>query len=114
MKPIFSHKSATDTQCARGEPGSPIDNRIPADTGEFYACCCPAKPIVRVTMPPSPVRPHSVDLLLCGHHYRVSRAQLEAAGATTEELPGHAADVAAALFQEFKPPVVAADTGPTC
>jgi hypothetical protein len=53
-----------------------------------------------------------VDLLLCGHHYRVSQAKLEAAGTVAEELPGHAADVAAALFQEFKPPVAAADASP--
>lgn len=112
MKPIFSHKNAADTQCAPGAPGSPIDSQIPVDSGVFYACCCPAKPIVRVTMPPSPSRPHSVDLLLCGHHYRVSQAKLEAAGTVAEELPGHAADVAAALFQEFKPPVAAADASP--
>ena len=32
-------------------------------------------------MPPAAARPHSVDLLLCGHHYRTSRAALTAAGA---------------------------------
>jgi hypothetical protein len=37
--------------------------------------------VVRVVMPPTPARPHPVDLLLCGHHYRVSRAALAAAGA---------------------------------
>ena len=30
-------------------------------------------------MPPAPHRPHPVDLLLCGHHYRVSQAALRAA-----------------------------------
>ena len=45
------------------------------------ACCCPARPVVRVLIPPAPARPHSVDLLLCGHHYRTSRAALTAAGA---------------------------------
>ena len=45
------------------------------------ACCCPARPVVRVRIPPAPGRPHSVDLLLCGHHYRTSRAALAAAGA---------------------------------
>jgi hypothetical protein len=28
-----------------------------------------------------PARPHSVDLLLCGHHYRTSCAALAAVGA---------------------------------
>jgi hypothetical protein len=57
---------------------------------------------------PSPSRPHSVDLLLCGHHYRVSRAKLEASGAVVKELPGHTADVAAALFQEVSEPAAEA------
>ncbi len=45
------------------------------------ACCCPARPVIRVLIPPTSARPHSVDLLLCGHHYRTSRAALTAAGA---------------------------------
>jgi hypothetical protein len=45
------------------------------------ACCCPARPVVRVLIPTAPARPHSVDLLLCGHHYRASAAALAAAGA---------------------------------
>jgi hypothetical protein len=38
-----------------------------------------------VVMPPAPGRPHPVDLLLCGHHYRVCQA---AAGATVYDEPG--------------------------
>ena len=34
-----------------------------------------------MVMPPTASRPHSVDLLLCGHHFRVSQASLQAAGA---------------------------------
>ena len=45
------------------------------------ACCCPARPVVTVIMPPAPGRPHPVDLLLCGHHFRVSQAALTTAGA---------------------------------
>jgi len=37
--------------------------------------------VVRVLIPPAPARPHSVDLLLCGHHYRTSCAALAAAAA---------------------------------
>jgi hypothetical protein len=36
---------------------------------------------VRVLIPPAPARRHSVDLLLCGHHYRRSCAALAAVGA---------------------------------
>ena len=40
-----------------------------------------SRPYSRVLIPPAPARPHSVDLLLCGHHYRASGAALAAAGA---------------------------------
>jgi hypothetical protein len=36
---------------------------------------------VRVLVPPASARRHSVDLLLCGHHYRASCAALAVAGA---------------------------------
>lgn len=45
------------------------------------SCCCPAKPVVIVIMPPATGRAHQTDLLLCGHHYRASRQALAAAGA---------------------------------
>jgi S-formylglutathione hydrolase FrmB len=48
------------------------------------ACCCPAMPVVKVSMPPVPGRPYPVDLWLCGHHYRSSWAALDAAGATVD------------------------------
>ena len=50
------------------------------------ACCCPARPMVKVMMPPVPGRAHPIDLWLCGHHYRASLAALRAAGATVEDL----------------------------
>jgi hypothetical protein len=62
------------------------------------ACCCPARPVVRVIMPPAAGRRHSVDLLLCGHHYRVSSQALAAAGAAVRELPEIAGDRPAALL----------------
>jgi hypothetical protein len=51
------------------------------------ACCCSARAMVQVVMPSAPARPHRTELLLCGHHYRVSRQALAAAGATVRELP---------------------------
>lgn len=59
------------------------------------ACCCAAWAAVQATMPPTAARPHETDLLLCGHHYRVSRPVLEAAHAAVRELPGTPSDVAA-------------------
>jgi hypothetical protein len=55
--------------------------------------------VVRVIMPPIPRRPHPVDLLLCGHHYRVSRRALAAAKARIEYLPGKADAAKAALLE---------------
>ncbi len=52
------------------------------------ACCCPARPVVRVVMPASQNRSEPVDLLLCGHHYRVSQAALQAAGAAVHNRQG--------------------------
>ena len=52
------------------------------------ACCCPARPVVTVIMLAAPGRPRPVDLLLCGHHYRVSRAALLAAGAAVYDEDG--------------------------
>jgi len=59
------------------------------------ACCCVARAVVRVVMPPAPGRPHDTELLLCGHHYRVSRDALATAHARVEELGGGACGAAA-------------------
>jgi hypothetical protein len=69
----------------------PLDDRIPSSPPQAglaeRACCCPARAMVQVTMPPSPARPHETTLLLCGHHSRVSRPALAAAGARLRDLP---------------------------
>ncbi len=59
------------------------------------SCCCVARAVVRVVMPPAHARPHETELLLCGHHYRVSRQALAAAHASVVELPGVPADTIA-------------------
>ena len=61
------------------------------------ACCCPSRPMVRVLMPAAPGRPYRVDLLLCGHHFRLSQWTLAAAGAVARVLPGRAAAEASRL-----------------
>jgi hypothetical protein len=69
----------------------PLDDAIPprqgADSLTDQACCCSARAMVQVIMPSTPGRPHRTELLLCGHHYRVSRRALAAAGAAVRELP---------------------------
>ena len=69
--------------------------RGPATISSGQACCCVAPAVVRVVMPPPAGRPGETELLLCGHHYRNSRAALTAARATVSELPGSSADTAA-------------------
>ena len=74
----------------------PLDDAIPAgEATAGLACCCPAKATVQVTMPRTKARPHHTDLLLCGHHYRASRAALAAVHAAVRFLPGTSPDVAA-------------------
>jgi hypothetical protein len=95
MEPMFPHISSDGSALGFGRP--PLDETL-AGSRQDRACCCPAQPVVRVIMPPAPGRPHSVDLLLCGHHYRVSRQALAAAGARVENLPGKADAAEAALL----------------
>jgi hypothetical protein len=52
------------------------------------ACCCPAKPAVIAVIPPSADRPRATDLLLCGHHYRLSREALRRVGAVVLDMQG--------------------------
>lgn len=89
MNARFLHPSAAGSTASPTAPGG-MTARVVADTEGSVgrACCCPARPAVRVIMPPSPSRPHTTELLLCGHHYRVSRTVLAAARAVVRELPG--------------------------
>jgi hypothetical protein len=57
-------------------------------------------------MPPSAARPHSTDLLLCGHHYRNSRQALVAAGATVTVLPGPSGSPPDGLLPDLPAPRV--------
>ena len=94
MDARFTHKSPIrDAPAAEriGDGGTSLSAESGALAGR--ACCCAAKAAVCVRMPPGPSRPHSTELLLCGHHYRVSRQVLAVAGAVVRELPGTPADV---------------------
>jgi hypothetical protein len=92
MNARFKHPSAeSHGAAAPPAPGAAAGPAVLAGR----ACCCAGRAAVRVTMPRTPARPHETDLLLCGHHYRVSRGALEAAGAAVRELPGTPDDVAA-------------------
>jgi len=64
-----------------------LERAVPLDVAA-RACCCPARPVVTVVMPPTASRPHPVDLLLCGHHFRVSQAALRVAGAVVYDETG--------------------------
>lgn len=61
--------------------------RPPAARQPGRACCCPARPVIQVIMPATASRPHQTELLLCAHHYRVSRRALDVAGAAVLVLP---------------------------
>ena len=53
-----------------------------------HACCCAASPVLVAVIPPSAHRDHPTAILLCGHHYRASRAALAAAGASAFDRDG--------------------------
>ena len=95
MDAKFMHKSPARNAPAaeRIDDGDLLSTRTAAFADR--ACCCAGPAAVRVTMPPNRFRRHSTELLLCGHHYRVSRQALAAAGATVRELPGTPPDVSA-------------------
>ena len=82
MKGRFAHRDTADL--GKLDDLLPSRPHIAADR----ACCCPGRPVVTVIMPPAPGRPHPVDLLLCGQHFRVSQAALTAAGAAVYDDKG--------------------------
>jgi hypothetical protein len=96
MDARFLHPSAQgDITAAQTAPGGAA-SAIPAPAGLVgRACCCPANAVVRVIMPPTAARPRETDLLLCGHHYRVSRRALAATHAIVRQVPGTPADTVA-------------------
>ena len=74
----------------------PLDDAISSlDLPGTLACCCPARAVVQVVMPPTAARLRETDLLLCGHHYRASRDALAAAGAVVRALPDPSGEVVA-------------------
>jgi hypothetical protein len=74
------------------------------------SCCCPARPVVTVLIPPAAERPHPVDLLLCGHHYLMSRAALAAADAVAMDETGAILEPAPTSTETTNP--IYADTTP--
>ena len=56
-------------------------------TGPSGACCCSAAAKVQLVMVPAGGR-GPVELLLCGHHYRVSSPALVTTGAAAFDLDG--------------------------
>jgi hypothetical protein len=54
------------------------------------ACCCAAPPVAIVMMPAAACADGAtIDLLLCGHHFRASKPALAAVGATILDIKGH-------------------------
>jgi hypothetical protein len=52
------------------------------------SCCCVAPPVVRVLLKSRGPSPHSVDILLCGHHYREASPALARVGAMVVDRDG--------------------------
>jgi hypothetical protein len=96
MNANFTPSSVKKSGTAAGRtPGQAATTPVEAVGQVDRACCCAAKAAVRVIMPPTSARPRHTDLLLCGHHYRVSHSALEAAQAVVRDLPRISRDIAA-------------------
>jgi hypothetical protein len=91
MNASFRHSSGGRVEGAAGLFDATAPHG-PAASLTDQACCCVARAVVRVVLPPTAGRPHETELLLCGHHYRFSRAALSAAHASVHELAGNFAD----------------------
>jgi hypothetical protein len=76
--------TAAADQAVTSEPTAVWTTQRYAD----HACCCAAQPAVVAVMPPGGERQAETDLLLCGHHYRASKAALCAASATILDMKG--------------------------
>ena len=85
MNASFRHSSAGRVEGTAGLFDATVPNG-PAASLTDQACCSVARAVVRVVVPPTAGRPHETELLLCGHHYRASRAALAAAHASVHEL----------------------------
>jgi len=81
------------------------------DEFEIVCCYCRDDPVVRVLIPPSSARPHSVDLLLCGHHYLASRAALAAANAVAIDETGSVLEPASTSVETGGPTYADAAAG---
>ena len=75
---------------AKADPGAAVNQAAWSGPPRLAdrSCCCPARPVVKVLIPPTAERPHPADLLLCGHHYLTSRAALAAADAVAIDETG--------------------------
>ena len=94
MNARYLHSSGSkDTATTQRGSGDTVGSPAQAADLADRACCCPANAVVRVTVPPTPARPHQTDLLLCGHHYRISRHALAASSATVCGLPETPQDI---------------------
>ena len=83
MKALFTRHNGA----AAGKNGMLPQRAAPFSVTD-QACCCPARPVVMVILPATSTSPFPADLLLCGHHFRLSQWTLAAAGAVARVLPG--------------------------
>ena len=97
--------AGNDARAAVRPPDDPIPSR---EVSGSLACCCPARAMVQVVMPPTAARPNETELLLCGHHYRASRTALAAAGAVVRALPDPSGEVVAVRDRFTYPPATEA------
>jgi hypothetical protein len=88
--PSYGGRLSRATTAAAGQPDTSEPVAVCRTTWRYAdrSCCCAAQPAVVAVIPPGGERQAETDLLLCGHHYRASKAALSAADATILDMKG--------------------------
>ena len=100
MNTDFPHltRSAKARNLSRSTPPADEVRAPKAPALARQACCCLGKSVVVTMMPVSEERPAPVDIHLCAHHYRASRATLAEAGAIVFDRGGRLVDSSTDAF----------------
>jgi hypothetical protein len=86
MNPMDRHPSMYRRSVATEVPNPCVGQVVHVEDAADGADCCSARPLFLVLLAASDTRPEPAELLLCGHHRRVSRDALNTAHAAVYDL----------------------------
>ncbi|HTW20044.1 MAG TPA: hypothetical protein VME70_07530 [Mycobacteriales bacterium] len=87
----------TDDQGRQVVDGRPWPRLVWSAVGRSSgSCCCPGKPAYQAVLRPRADRSAPVEIVLCAHHYRRSRSELDRIGGAIYDCSGRAVALPAA------------------